>query len=232
MRTLLQRLQRPWPSLCACCGDWQEAPFCLACVRDFAQPRPRCRRCAVALTPGPGLATGVCEACTREPPPLTRCVAALDYAFPWSGAIARVKFQGHLGLAGFLGQLWRAAPGSEPLWEEADCRLVIPSGRARLRERGFHAVAVLARAFGGAALKHDVLRCHDRAHQVGATRAERQAQVAQAFWVDNAAPIQGRTVLVLDDVYTTGATLHAAARCLRDAGAREVWGLVLARTPD
>jgi predicted amidophosphoribosyltransferase len=77
-----------------------------------------------------------------------------------------------------------------------------------------------------------LLRRADKAHQVGATRQERLDHVQDAFWVapERIDQVRGQQIVVVDDVMTTGASLHEAARALRAAGASHITGMVLART--
>ncbi|MCL4771766.1 MAG: ComF family protein, partial [Burkholderiaceae bacterium] len=104
----------------------------------------------------------------------------------------------------------------------------------RLRERGFNQALLLARILAPA--KTDatlLLRLHDTQAQSNLGRAQRLRNLQGALAVDplRAAALQGRSVLLVDDVMTTGATLQAAALALRQAGARTVSALVFARTP-
>jgi predicted amidophosphoribosyltransferase len=81
---------------------------------------------------------------------------------------------------------------------------------------------------------HTLLRRGDSAHQVGATRQERLEHVRDAFWVAPDCVFTGRSqrVVLVDDVMTTGASLYAAARSLRAAGATHITGVLLARTEE
>ena len=107
----------------------------------------------------------------------------------------------------------------------------------RLRERGYNQAWELARRLGRwlpVAARSDVLqRGRDTAHQIGMTRREREHNLRDAFWVEPSARslLQGRRVVLVDDVLTTGATAHAAALALTRAGAASVDVWVVARTP-
>lgn len=114
----------------------------------------------------------------------------------------------------------------------------MPLSAQRLRERGFHQALVLARALSGPStcgkLRHQaVQRTHTAQAQHDLPRALRLRQLRGVFAVPPAQlpHVRGRKVLLIDDVMTTGASLHALATCLRRAGAAEVSALVLARTP-
>ena len=219
-------------SQCRVCARWPSQALCEDCIGRFAQPQPRCPRCAIAMTSAQANAT--CADCTRQPPPLAQCVAAIDYAFPWSRCIAEFKFRGDAGWAAALAHVMRHAPWADDLIEQSDRLLPIPLTDTRLRERGFNQSLLLARALG--AHKTDarlLLRVADARVQHALARRERLHNLQQAFALEpqRAAQVQGQHLLLVDDVMTTGATLHAAARVLLDAGAASVSALVLARTP-
>ena len=133
-------------SQCRVCARWPSQPLCEDCIGSFAQPQTRCPRCAIAYASASTHASALCADCSREPPPLARCVCAVDYAFPWSRCIAEFKFRGDAGWAAALANLMRHAPWADDLIERSDCVLPIPLTDARLRERGFNQSLLLARA--------------------------------------------------------------------------------------
>jgi ComF family protein len=161
-------------------------------------------------------------------------VAAVDYAYPWAGIVGQYKFQADPAWAPTLARLLHSTPWAEPLMDAADWVLPIPLSAHRLRERGFNQALLLARILAPA--KTDatlLLRLHDTQAQSNLGRAQRLRNLQGALAVDplRVAALQGRSVLLVDDVMTTGATLQAAALALRQAGASTVSALVFARTP-
>jgi ComF family protein len=220
-----------WPRQCEVCRAWGREPICEACVGRFAEPVPRCPGCAIRSE-----ASRLCVDCLRRPPPFDAAVAAVDYAFPWDGLITRWKFHGQpeltRGLASRLVDAVRRSPDAR-----VDLLLPMPLGDKRLRERGYNQAWELARIASarlGLPSSSDVLRrWRDTPHQVGLTRSERAANLRHALWVDPAlaGPLQGRRVALIDDVMTTGASVEAASRALKLAGAGQVQVWVLARTP-
>jgi ComF family protein len=225
---LLPRLADP-PGRCAVCGAWPARPLCEGCHARFAGTRHRCGRCALPLPQG--LAT--CGACVREPPPLDRCFAAVDYAYPWSGLVGRFKFHGEPGWAATLAGRMRGVAGVAEEIAAADLVVPMPLARGRLAERGFNQALLLARALaGGKAEAHLLLRLRETGSQTALDRAARQRNVDGAFGVEplRAQELEGKRVVIVDDVMTSGASLHAAARVLRQAGAARVSAVVLART--
>ena len=224
------------PSVCHICRRWPSQPLCAPCVERFAQPALRCPTCALTLTlalaDGTSLASH-CRNCAQHPSPLDACVAAVSYTFPWSGCIARFKFQADPSLARALAQLMRHAPWVEPALEATHLVVPMPLSPTRLRERGFNQALELARHLAPHKTHaHTLLRRGDSAHQVGASRPERLAHVRDAFWIapEQMSAVRGQRVVLVDDVMTTGASMYEAALTLRTAGAAHITGLVLART--
>lgn len=168
-----------------------------------------------------------------NPPLFDACLAAVDYAYPWAGALADFKFKGDPGWAGTLATLMRSTPGVESALQSADVVLPVPLSTDRLRERGYNQSALLAQQL--ARPKADaltLLRVHATKAQSGLPRAQRLRNLRGAFAVEpaRAAALRGRRVVLVDDVMTTGATLHAATEALHQAGVAHVIAVVLART--
>ena len=183
-------------------------------------------------------------------------MAALHYAHPWDGLIARFKFGAALDLAPVLSQLLAEAvrglssAGPPHSAEHNDPQLQTPSPASsqtlllpvplssnRLRERGYNQAWELARRVA-ATLKctadaHLLLRVKETPHQTTLPPDARAANVRDAFAVEplRAAEIRGREVALVDDVMTTGATLAELTRTMLNAGASRVQVWVLARTP-
>ncbi|WP_162594043.1 ComF family protein [Variovorax sp. PBL-E5] len=223
--SLLERL----PSQCAVCRAWPSQPVCDACVARFAPPTPRCATCALPVPAG----VAQCGDCVLHPPPLDACLAACAYVWPWPGCLAQFKFRGDAGQAAPLATLLRSAPWVEPALEQADLVLPMPLAPARLRQRGFNQAHELARRL--APRKADarlLLRIRETTAQSGLTRAERLRNLSGAFALEplRAQAVQGRRIVLVDDVMTSGASLFAAAQVLRTGGAQNITAVVLART--
>ncbi len=168
-----------------------------------------------------------------KPPPLDACLAAVPYAYPWSTLVADFKFHQRPGWAASFAALLRAAPWVEPALDSADLLLPMPLSKERLRERGYNQAHVLACALDTPKVAHGVLlRVRDTAPQRTLPRSARLKAVQDAFAVDplQSHRVKNKRVVLLDDVMTSGASLHAAALVLRSAGAAHITALVLART--
>lgn len=237
LRTLSSRLSTQWqralaalvPSQCAVCQAWPAQRVCGQCIARFAAPQRRCPTCALALP----VDVPVCGVCLRSPPPLDLCLAAVDYGYPWAQAIGQFKFQGDPGWADTLATLISSMPWAEPALEAADIVLPVPLSRERLQERGFNQALLLARCLAPHKSNSNLLlRVVETAAQTRLTRTERLQNLRGAFLVDplRRSLLDSRRVIVIDDVMTTGATLHAAAHALRQAGAGHVCAIVVART--
>lgn len=217
-------------TLCAVCRRWGDALVCRACVQRHAAPAARCERCALRWLAG----ASVCIDCARAVPPQSRTVCGADYAFPWHRLVRDFKFNGHIELAAPLSDLLlRALAAQEALPELI---VPVPLSRQRLSERGYNQAWLIAQRLARRqrlAHRADVLhRCIDTREQAGLDRAQRQGNLRDAFAVlpGAKASIQGRSVAVVDDVMTTGATLAECARVLLAAGAASVVAWVVART--
>lgn len=230
-----RRLMGGWrlPGRCAVCDAWTSAPLCAECVQRFQTSRPRCPRCGIGLA----LTGQPCGHCLTTPPPVQGTVVAVDYAFPWDRLVHALKFRSQLALAPVLAQrLLACAP--RPLDSQPPSLIVpVPLHVSRLRERGFNQSWEIARHLGrglAIAARPDVLlrwrATHSQAQLPG---DERHANVKGAFMPDptHGLAARGRHVALVDDVMTTGATAHAAAQALHEAGALSVTLWVVARTP-
>lgn len=222
------------PAVCEVCGRWPDGPLCPDCRHDLAPVLARCPGCALPHA-DPGAR---CEACQHDPPPWRSVVARVDFDHPWDAWIRALKSTGRPGLSGALARLWLDDPTVPTLLAHADVWLPIPLAPARLAERGYNQAWLLMQALARhlctpPALPQGLRRAPDAPvlHHLG--RRERLAQAQGLFHVPPAmrARVRGRRVLVVDDVMTTGATLHAATHALLDAGAAAVDALVVARTP-
>jgi ComF family protein len=155
------------------------------------------------------------------------------YAYPWSNLVADFKFRDQTGLTRAFATLLRATPWVEPALDAADLLLPMPLSSAKLARRGYNQALLLALELSPAKVKREILlRIQDTPAQHTLKRAQRLNALDHAFAVDplKADQVQGMRVVIVDDVMTTGASLYAAARVLRAAGASHVTGLVFART--
>ena len=225
LRALLDLL---FPRACAACGRRPvEGSFCRDCAAFLETPPAfRCGLCAEPLLTS---RASRCEACVASPPPFERVFSPFVHGGAIAQAIHRYKYRGRRELARQLAPLL-AAPAAG-LLATADVVAPIPLHPSRRRQRGYDQAALLAREvalqagrpFAGRLLRRDV----DTQRQVGLQRQERERNVAGAFSASPAA--SGLVIALIDDVVTTSSTSRAAALALKEAGARQVLVLALAR---
>jgi ComF family protein len=193
---------------------------------------PSCAACGVLLAVDEGDFCGGCRPLIDEAPHLyADDLSACVYGGPVAEALHRLKYRGRLEVAPALARL--LAPRAQLLAGRVHVVTAVPLAGARLRERGYNQSGLLAgpvaRLLGVPFAPRLLCRPRAATSQVGAGRVERARQLDGAF---AARPVPGRSVLVVDDVRTTGATLAEARRALLAAGAAHVIGLVLAQTPE
>lgn len=158
----------------------------------------------------------------------------MDYHYPWNSLITRWKFGQQPALAHYAADWMRQDARIQAAINAADVLVPIPLSKERMRERGYNQAALLTLAFKSHKHElHCLTRTHHAAAQSDSTRAQRLRNLRNAFAVEAAQRhhIQGKKVLLIDDVMTTGATLTAASRCLLQAGSSQIHVLCMARTP-
>ena len=204
-------------AVCADCEgkiEWVESPVCSCCGLVFASREGQERLC------GP---------CQTDPPPFARARAAAVYDGPVADAVKRFKFERQMAYLPVL-QHWLQRPRCLELVADSDLMVPVPLHRRRLQHRGFNQALLLAGAFPDAAVGRETLaRVRHTTPQIGLNPKERRDNVHHAFAVPRPAEVQNKKILLVDDLYTTGATVRECARVLRRAGAKRVEVLTVAR---
>jgi ComF family protein len=227
------------------------APACVVCgeVLDHALGGPCCAECWASIPPLGTLrchSCGVpaaswrrasggtpCAACRRRPSAVDRGVVAADYSGALRQLVHAFKYDRRVSLADPLSRLLRTRAAA--VIADADAVVPVPLHRWRRLQRGFDQAAALAAGLG-LPVCHALRRTRQTPAQVGLSAAARRRNVRGAFaparqpaWAR--CRLQGRTVLLVDDVRTTGATLHECAVVLKELGAAEVLSAALAQAP-
>ena len=220
-------LDRVWPGHCLACGETADAgDLCPACRHALPRNRSACARCGLPMA----VPADACADCLRHPPPLTATVAAFRYDAPFDRLLPRFKFHEDLA-AGRVCSRAMAAIVREAA--RPDALVPVPLHRARLRRRGFDQALELAKPLArelALPLRTDLLRrVRDTAPQSRLDAPARRRNLRRAFAVDVRAGELPAHIALVDDVMTTGATLHAAAHALLHAGAVRVDAWVCAR---
>jgi ComF family protein len=199
--------------------------LCPACHGAAQRNLPACPGCALPLPQADG---ALCGQCQRRPGRLLACHAAWCYGPTIDVLVRRYKFDNDLAagavLAGLMCQL-------RPPWLSGQVLVPVSLHRQRLAQRGYDQAHELATQLGratGLPVMACLQRCRDTAAQSALDRKQRRRNLRGAFTV-TAAALPASVVLV-DDVMTTGATLEAAAQALQRAGVEQVRAWVAART--
>lgn len=214
-------------------SDPVAASFCEDCRRGIVPIAPAfCVRCGrpYGSRQGPG---HTCLECLTRKRSFEKARAFGLYDGSLMEAIHRFKYGGKLGLARPLSALVKRA--FVTFWEKGSVEIVVPVPlhRRRLRKRGFNQAHLLGRGVAGQdgiVLDGRVLyRRRSTQPQTGLSRRQRHKNIQGAFAVRRPQRVDRRKVLLVDDVFTTGATAEACARALMEAGAARVDVLTLAR---
>lgn len=222
------------PAQCALCAGPCRELVCVPCRQQYLeQTRPRCRQCANPLDDMAQL----CGRCLRRPPAYDATFTAADYAAPVDQLLLQLKFGARLAHAPLFAQLLAQAVQRDSNWDAPQLLCPVPLGPARLVERGYNQALEIARPLARhldiALQARLALRVRETRAQSGVAPRERRANLAHAFIAEPAfsAQLEHCHVGIVDDVMSSGHTVHALAAALKRAGARKVTVLVAARTP-
>ena len=213
-----------YPQRCVGCERRSSDVLCRACFE--ALPRvgpPVCGRCGLPTA----FATFVCEECKNVDFGFESAKAALKYEGVGKKIVHALKYHGYKQVVERLATpLMLQAIGDDRF----DAVVPVPLHRARLRRRGFNQAELLARGVAqklNASVSDTLEVVRSTRDQVELSAAQRRANVSGAYEAKD--PLHGR-LLLIDDVFTTGATMNACALTLVRAGAKEVHALSLCRT--
>lgn len=220
---------------CVLCHDSSDVSdgICTGCNTDLASFRTdaanSCPLCFRHIQGG-----SACGICQRKPPAFDRMWASLHYEPPVSNMIRTLKHLADLGMVRPLANLMVQNP---PDWLSDECFdfvLPVPLGKERLLQRGFNQsesiVGLLAQRYGWRTLpRHTVFRRH-RPPQSTLKGSDRLKNIKNAFEIRTPIP-ENCNILLIDDVFTTGATLGELAKMLKKSGSNRICCWTLARTP-
>jgi len=229
-------------SLEVACDHLFVLPRCISCLRgSLISPCPECaatvfhrengcRKCGFLLTRG-----DVCGDCLTRKRPFEQLEFVGYYQPPFSLTLQAFKFHNRPGLAPHFVRFALSLERIARFVERCDAVTYVPSTPARLSKRGYNQSLLIAREIARRARKpliHTLEKVRETPPQVGLNYANRILNLKGAFKVilPFRLPIYRKKILLVDDIYTTGATVEACAKPLVRAGVAEVYALVLARS--
>lgn len=218
--------------------DWLFPPVCAGCERTGSRwcgdcqqqvkrvPEPVCQCCGRPLS-----RPALCPACMDSHPPYDAVRSWAFFEGPLRHALHSLKYYRNVALGDVLaGHLVMYV---KKLGWQVDMVVPVPLGRQRMNERGYNQAGLLALPVSFFQNWHyspqAVTRIRETRSQVGLSVNERRENISGAFRADPHR-VSGKIILLMDDVTTTGATMAACSQALRDAGAKTIYGLTLART--
>ncbi|MEW5768050.1 MAG: ComF family protein [bacterium] len=228
-----------FPSVCLICGRFlkeeEKEAVCPKCWAEIQLIHPPwCERCGLPLAPSfEGISAPLCRGCREG----KRCFHQARAVGIYEGILRKTihlfKFGQKEALARLLGGLMAEYP--DQYWPElkVDFILPVPLHRRRLRSRGFNQAELLSKIvslnLNLPLLTGNLLRTRFTIPQIELTKEQRLTNLKGAFKVRRREEIEGRSLLLIDDVFTTGATMNECSRALLEAGAAKVYCLALAR---
>lgn len=196
-----------------------------------------CQICGAPFDPL-AFSASICAECRPKTPPFMAARSAFYFDGPLRESIHRLKYQEKTALAARLAPLLAQAIARDAILGEFQPQWIVavPLHRARQKKRGFNQSALLARELGeslGVPVAELLRRVRDTPPQVGLNQKQRAENVRGAFEINAALfaqlEVKGAKILLLDDVFTTGATMRECAQVLKKPGAGEICAITLAR---
>lgn len=237
-RFLRKVLNAIFPTSCSACGsplsDDPNPFFCNQCWKTITPlAAPQCPRCSYPFPSPHALKNSpshFCGTCRKRPPAFTKAWTPFPYKPPLKEAIWQFKYHGKINLAGPLADLMAAALHPLP---PIDWIVPVPLHPNRLRDREYNQSLLLADRLSTQLhipVKTGLLcRIRETPPQTTLRRTARLTNLRGSFSLSNTPGIQGQSILLVDDVFTTGTTVNECAKMLRKGGAGQVYVSTLAR---
>lgn len=225
-----------FPPRCLYCAENNlpaEGPFCSSCLEKIRFITDSlCPICGIPFFASPAQ-SHICGNCVTNRPRYTQARSMAGFETIIMEAIHKFKYGRNITVGAALGSCM--ADFSFPDFDYSEYSLLIPVPLhiKRLRERGFNQSLLLARKLAekhGLPVNFSLLKRHKfTLTQTGLNKAEREKNIKGAFIVEDRQKISGQSIILIDDVYTTGGTINECAKVLLKAGAEKVAALTLAR---
>ncbi|MDO9592564.1 MAG: ComF family protein [Erysipelotrichaceae bacterium] len=234
--TLLADLWFPRGLSCMNCGEdlfGERYALCKRCSHEIGFISGRvCRRCGRPL---PELTTSICYACFGKQTSFKGNVAVAAYSQVAQKLIFRYKYKDKRFIGYHMAEMMADLLTSTWI-SDVDCVAGVPSSLRRKKIRGYCQMALIAGHLGelsGIRAAQDALvRTRETPRMKKLNREERSAALQNSFEVKDAAAVRGKSVLLIDDIMTSGATLEACSKALLEAGASEVYAMTFATVFD
>jgi ComF family protein len=230
------------PAPCRICGEMLDTgariPFCQDCLATLAErlPEPVCAQCGRPIASNAvlqGASAPMCGMCRRGAYAFDLARSYGAYNLSMARAVLMLKYGEVTPLGSWFARLLCELVSREPDAFVADVLVPVPLDSTRQRERGYNQAELIARPladFLGIPFRSYLLvRTLPRPNQLRLTRLERWETVRGAYATHQGAKVDKLRVLLVDDVFTTGATLDACSKALKQSGANRVVGLTVAR---
>lgn len=214
-----------FPPTCGGCGKvgWRWCPECQARVPRIN--KPFCETCGI-----PTQGSTSCEKCKLNPPAYQMMRSWAVFDSPIQNALHAMKYRRNIGLGESIAI--QMVDFVRSLNWPIEITIPVPLGKKRLIERGYNQVALVARPLAfrlGLKYESDALqKVRETRSQVGLTVSQRHENVQNVYWADTNI-VNGKSILIMDDVATTGSTISACTEALLSAGVREIYVLTIAR---
>lgn len=217
-----------FPSKCPLCGNLPDvlihAPVCSSCwsnIQKFSGPF-----CSICALPFPSEYARMCGSCLKKSPPFSQVIPFGLYEGVLAEAISLFKFHGLRRLSQPLGRLLLDLD-----IPQADAVVPVPLTPTGLRSRGFNQSLLIAKVISREIriplFMDTLLKVKETPPQIGMSAKERLFNLKDAFAVTE--HIKDKSILLIDDVMTTGATVTECSKVLLRAGAKKIWVVTLAR---
>ena len=236
MENTIAVLDMVFPRHCAGCGETVDrlcGQICWECFRTIELREVGLCQCCGLKIEGKITHAFICSACRAQRPAFDTARSAGRFGGVLRSILHQFKYNHATWLCGDLADLLQGCVLAHYAADEVDLVVPVPLHRQKQRDRGYNQAALLAAALAPRLARPyagDVLvRVRDTPTQTRLHAAQRRKNVRRAFAVRGPEWVRGRTVLLVDDVMTTGATLSEVAATLKRAGAWRVWAATVAR---
>jgi len=227
------------PTACIVCQCHQKAAICNNCMQSLHDKAlfnyECCHQCGISLHASE-IERRHCEQCKRSPPYFDASYCLDRYEGSLQNALHQLKYQKRLTYALGLAKIWNSVFSQQLIDANSSYLLPVPLSPEKLALRGFNQSWEIARRIycGSHIQKMPYLlkRQHFTRRQAGSKRTDRSLAIQGMFYVEkqHLELLQDHSVIVFDDVMTSGATLNEIARVLKDNGVKRVTNWVLLRT--